>query len=1178
MKLLAFLLLTILTAGTASPQESYSIQQWTAREGLPQITVNAIEQTEDRFLWIGTFGGLCRFDGRDFVPFSMADHPALGSNRILALESTADGRLWIGMENGGLAVYDGQEIRRVPAIPRSASVTQLVEDSLGVLWACTLKRIWIVGPHAPKLLVNDLEASAVLTEASPGRMLCGHVGFELIDAEGRREPAYEAVETRVNEAVIVGNDLWYVDLLGLNRLPDGGQPTVVQEYDTTVSSSLFVDSQERLWASTSKGVVFWDGAQLRDPLMGLGPPVHGYAMSQQLFEDSEGSLWLGGPSGLSCLRPSPVSASRPPVGRPVSVSQVAHLGERIVAIHPLGESLHTDGTFQELGRTIGLFGPAAGDDLWTADLANRLGRWNGKTFTPLALPALPSKPACWIESSNGDHWLAGEFGLARLRNDNLRFWSEADGMAPGPGRSLLETRDGALWVGSSGGLSRFDGKRFQRWLGGTDLPQGAVRALLEDDGGALWIGTYGGGFARWLDGEISPVRFPDMHVSTLVREAPDSDDVLVLGNRALWRTQLSKMNRVAEGHENLLLPERFDEGPGIADLEAEGMRGPSHTVDGEGIHWFSTIEGLLRYDPQERTQAPPPPPAYVTAVELEGQVHRGDHPLRFGPERRNPIFHFTAPAFAAKDTVEFWYRLAGHEEDWHQSRGERHAIYSSLPPGNYVFEVRARRGAAAFGPVGRSAPLVALPFWYENLAFRSAVALLGLILIGTYVRNRIRTEAVRAERLELEVAARTRDLLEVQANLEDKVQQRTQQLEADLQRREALARELEQAKRFHTIGRLAGGVAHDFNNTLAVISCESHVLLSNLDRQRIAPERARDSLERVQRATVHAAKLTRQLLAYSGKQMVKAQALDPNTIVRELEILLRRLIRSSIELQVRLEPDVGSIYMDPGQFEQVVMNLVLNARDAIEGNGTIVLSTRSVAPDSEQASGRWIELTVEDDGRGIHQEDVGQIFEPFFTTRRSQGGTGLGLASVEGIVHHAQGSIDVHSTPGDGSTFRVRFPAHMDPLPDAAAPGAAPAEQSRPAHIVVCEDQETLGKAVRLLLVEQGHEVTLYHHPHDALRGLERDASVDLLLTDVVMPDMDGLELFHQAQARRPNLRVLFTTGYALNPDVSRVLSQGEYPLLQKPYHPDRLFQEIQRVLQESVLAIEVPKGSTITS
>lgn len=1164
-----FLTCALLALGPAPQQQHYSIQSWTARDGLPQVTVNALEQTDDGFLWIGTFGGLCRFDGVDFVPFTMADHPELGSNRILALEATADGLLWVGMQDGGLAAYDGVEFRSVDALPAESTVTQILEDSIGNLWVCTLGAIWIIEADGARCLLDGLDHSAVLTETSPGRMLCGVQGFSYLDTEGRREPAYESVVNRVNEVAVAGGDLWYVDLSGLNRVAEDGTIKTIQEYDANSPSSLVADRKGTVWASNGAGLSYWDGSEMRDPFMGLGPPAYAFAMSQQLLEDTEGNLWLGGVTGLSRVRPSPVSAVRLPSERPLSASQVALLNGRPVTISYIGEYSYSErGTLERLGNAIRLLGPPAGERLWAVDRNRQLGRWDGGTFTPLELPALPSSATSWILASDGVHWLTGEFGLASLKGQDLRFWSEAEGLAPGRARSLLEGKNGDIWIGSASGLSRFDGDTFQRWTGGRDLPQGTVRALMEDDRGALWIGTYGGGLARFLDGVFDPVSFPDMHISSLSRESPGSDAVLILGNHALWRTGLSDLHKAADGILPVLRPERFDEGPGITALEAEGMRGPTEVIDPGGIHWFSTVDGLLRYDPQGHAPRTPSPPAYVTAVEVEEDLHRTDETLRFGPERRNPIFHFTAPAFSSPETVEFWYRLVGHDGDWRHSRGDRHATYSALRPGTYTFEVRARQGAAEFGPVDRSAALVVLPYWYETLAFRSALAILGLALVGAYVRSRVRTEAVRAERLEVEVAARTEDLLEVQANLEEKVKERTHQLEADMQRRESLTRELEQAKRFQTIGRLAGGVAHDFNNTLAVITCESHVLLSSMAKAQGIPQLSRDSVKRMQRATTHAAKLTRQLLAYSGRQMVKSRALDPNEVIGELEILLRRLIQASIEFRVELGDGVGKIYMDPGQFEQVVMNLVLNARDAIEAKGTIVLSTQRSTQESEGTVKQWVELKVEDDGQGIAQEDVVQIFEPFFTTRRSEGGTGLGLASVEGIIHQAQGSIDVRSAPGEGSRFLVRLPAHTGAEPRSLEQASAPIQGTSPARIVICEDQETLGKAVRLLLMDLGHKVSLYQDPRDALAAIETDPGVDLLLTDVVMPGMDGLELYRKAHARRPNLRVLFVTGYALNPEVWRELSASDLALLEKPFHPDQLAREVQRVMHRDVSPI----------
>ena len=388
----------------------------------------------------------------------------------------------------------------------------------------------------------------------------------------------------------------------------------------------------------------------------------------------------------------------------------------------------------------------------------------------------------------------------------------------------------------------------------------------------------------------------------------------------------------------------------------------------------------------------------------------------------------------------------------------------------------------------------------------------------------------------------------------------------DVTDRVRLEDELRQAQKMEAVGRLAGGVAHDFNNLLTAIGGYSDLLLSDL-----APgDPRRSDVEEIKKAAERAAALTRQLLAFSRRQVLQPRVLDLNVVVVGAEKLLRRLIGEDVRLATRLEPSLGAVRADAGQLEQVVMNLAVNARDAMRGGGTLTLETRSVditkaRRTEEQAPmppGPYIELRVSDTGVGIDAETKRHLFEPFFTTREKGKGTGLGLATVYGIVKQSGGFIWVDSEPGRGTTFTIHLP-RVDERVDADEAGRpVRSEVSGTETVLLVEDEVAVRTVVRESLRVHGFKVLEAQDGEVALRvAADATAPIDLLLTDVVMPGLSGRALADRLTAERPGLRVLYMSGYtddALGPH--GVLEPGLH-YLQKPFAPDVLARKVREVL-----------------
>ncbi len=395
---------------------------------------------------------------------------------------------------------------------------------------------------------------------------------------------------------------------------------------------------------------------------------------------------------------------------------------------------------------------------------------------------------------------------------------------------------------------------------------------------------------------------------------------------------------------------------------------------------------------------------------------------------------------------------------------------------------------------------------------------------------------------------------------------RTWGISRDVTARIHLEEQLRNAQQLEAIGRLAGGVAHDFNNILSIIMGHGELMLATADAD------AKNSLEQIRKAAERAAALTQQLLAFSRKQVLQPKVMDLNEAVAEVQKMLTRVIGEDIELVASLHPELASVRVDPGQVEQVLMNLAINARDAMPHGGKIVMETANVDVDSgrarelELAAGKYVLLQVSDTGHGMDAATMGHIFEPFFTTKKMGKGTGLGLATVYGIVKQSGGSIQVDSEAGRGSTFRLYLPAAGEgtrrPMETRASECVAGGTET----ILVVEDEADLRELTRIFLEGYGYRVLQASSAEQAIEATERYRDkIDLLLTDVIMPGMSGRRLAEEILSRRPQTKIIYMTGYTDDMVVQhRVLEPG-VQLLQKPFSKTELAVKVRAMLDGKV-------------
>jgi signal transduction histidine kinase/ActR/RegA family two-component response regulator len=431
---------------------------------------------------------------------------------------------------------------------------------------------------------------------------------------------------------------------------------------------------------------------------------------------------------------------------------------------------------------------------------------------------------------------------------------------------------------------------------------------------------------------------------------------------------------------------------------------------------------------------------------------------------------------------------------------------------------------------------------YGVVALMATMAALIVVVLG------IAHGALR--RANAELAARAGDLARANEDLENEIRERRRAEEA-----------LVQSQKMEAIGRLTGGVAHDFNNLLTVVAGNLDLIQHMIAGPRAwAMDRLQRLLEGAQRGLARGERLTRQLLAFSRQQPLQLRVVDVNATIEDFAPFIQRALGETIELQIKLDPGPWMCRLDPAQFEAAILNLALNARDAMEQGGKLAVATAATMGDGNP---RGVQVTVTDTGTGMAPETLERIFEPFYTTKEVGKGSGLGLAQVWGFVTQSGGRIGVDSVVGEGTTFSLSLP--LTEIAPTVAPKAetAPRLERGAETILVVEDDNDVRDMTAATLQELGYKTVIAQDGPQALAALGTGAPVDLLFSDYVMPGMSGAELARAAHAQRPKLKILLTSGYAKHAELRDGNSADGFPLLPKPYRVDELAAKIREILEE---------------
>lgn len=386
-------------------------------------------------------------------------------------------------------------------------------------------------------------------------------------------------------------------------------------------------------------------------------------------------------------------------------------------------------------------------------------------------------------------------------------------------------------------------------------------------------------------------------------------------------------------------------------------------------------------------------------------------------------------------------------------------------------------------------------------------------------------------------------------------------------RREELEHQLRQSQKMEAVGQLAGGIAHDFNNLLTTIAGYSELI-----REEAPPGvRLRQDIEEIRKATERASALTQQLLAFSRKQIISPRHLDLNERIREAHNLLSRLIGETIELKLELDGGPCFVRADPGQVDQILINLAVNARDAMPEGGRLTISTGRATLDEsfcrtalDVEPGEFVTVKVQDTGHGMEPGTMSRIFEPFYTTKDMGKGTGLGLSMVYGIVKQNRGAIRMSSQPSEGTTAEVFLPCATETKTEREPPVGPPVDLSGSETILLVEDEEAVRSLTEKLLRSRGYEVLVADTPERALSACrEHEGVIDLLLTDVIMPQMNGRMLYHRLKEIRPKLKALYMSGYTADVIARHGVLEEDTVFVAKPFTTAALAKKVREALEK---------------
>jgi len=1200
---------TVAVAGVTGVGENtvkYLHQIWQAEEGLPSPIVQTILQTRDGYLWVTTREGLARFDGVRFtIPFDVKQGTeALKDRQYFALTETKDGSLWTSAAKGLARFKDGKVNYYTPTNGLPCSyVLKVFQDRQG--------NIWIGGTNGLARFENEqfihysekdgyIEDSVRdIFEDHAGTLWIGTARglVQVKNGKVTQHTVQNSPEMLPNNAVQCiyetrGDVLWFGTGGGLASLnKDGVSKLYTIENNSGLAHNtvraIYEDVFGTLWVGEygfTQQLI--DGKFVHVTITGemaqdFGNMVPGYVNS--MTGDHEGDIWIGTSSGLNRLRLQTFQTFSKAEGlRNIITTSVLESRNGDMWIGTWGGGLsqihegrifnwnNQPGVKNSLSRDLIL---ALCEDrngaLWIGTDTGGLNRLKNGNFTVYMADQYPGMVDNVIkviyEDKKGTLWIGGPNGLSQYKDGKFKRMSRgpSDPENNGPVlttiKTILEDKKGNLWIGSQEGLTRIQTNSSKTYNAQDGFPADMVNALYEDEQGALWIGTDKGGLVRFKNEQfIAYNKAMQGSFSRIIHILEDNSGNLWMSSRSgIFRLSKQELNDYASKTVTNITSVSYGKLDGMRRAQCNGVAQPAGWKTKDGRIWFPTLSGVVAVDVKNIEPNKIAPPVLIEKVLVDDKEIQRDQKAVIPPGKSHIEFQYTALSFQVPEKVIFRCQLEGADSAWQEVGAKRSMSFLNLPPGEYVFHITACNNEGIWNETGDSFAFTLGPHFYQTFSFygvsAAAIALMGWLFYRLRVRRLRQTQ----EELEILVTDRTK-------SLQQEITERKTAESALLESQQMVLRQ----ERLAAVGQLSAGVAHEFNNILTVIQGHTAFLLENpnLDRDSI------QSLEHISDGVERTAKLTQQMLAFSRKQIMQQQVLDLNDVVNQVTKMLSRILGENIMLHCDYDSQLPTIRADAGMVEQIIMNLSVNARDAMPKGGQLKVQTKmtDVTLDAhshaDARAGQFVCLSVSDTGYGMDDTTINRIFEPFFTTKDIGKGTGLGLATVYGIVKQHQGWIEVSSKIGQGTTFKVYFPINGKASESSTEKFMLPRVRGGKEVILVVEDEPVLRELVREILEHQGYRILEAGTGAEAMAIWEKQGhKIDLLFTDIVMPEgMSGRELAERMQAIDPRLPVIYSSGYSQEMmDYSPKLGQG-VAFLSKPYHPAQLAQVVRDCLDSA--------------
>ncbi|MEP6732529.1 MAG: two-component regulator propeller domain-containing protein [bacterium] len=1185
---------------------------------LGDADIGSLLVDHENTLWVGTAAGLSRFDeSRDaFVNYVILPGQRLEVWSILELE----GVLWIGTTHG-LYQFDRKTGKAIPY--QSATIANpIVRNEIVMLAADRAHHVWIgttseglreLDPHTGRMRSWTHDAT---NPGSPRSLPSNEVLSIVQDSAGSmwfgmgRPGGLVEIDTSTGVVTRFQHEAANAQSLAVNTV-----------------RMLLLDGTRGLWVGTENGGLDYLDFATHHFQHNQFDPNDPSGLNNDsiyaLYLDATGALWVGTYAGgvnIERQNSDAIRTYRSTAGDATSLSSNS--------VFRFWEDRHGVMWVVTDGGGLNRFDRATG----------KFTRYNSHTsnlnFDAVISIAEDRDGKLWVGNIGGG---INRFDPETGRFTS--FTTKNSGLIEDRVFSLLFDHAGNLWIGTeSKGLQRFDTKRgtFTAFKIGKTT-ESFIRTITEASDGTLLLGTYESGLVV-LDPrtraitryEAGPVGLSSDHVQAVLESEPG---IIWVGTVAA----LDRINRRTNTIDHFTDADDLPSG-GVAGIEldsshhlwlssdrgiieydpatkvgreftiADGLQGnlfnPGASYRSrDGTLYFGGNKGFNVIHAERVTRNAHAPPVAITGFQLFNKpvaIGASGSPLRTSivvarelvlrHDESDFTLEFAALDFAMPEKNQYAYKLDGLNKEWNEIGARRSVTFNNLPSGHYVFHVRASNNDGVWNGKGATIGLTILPpfwatWWLRTLMFLAVCAVVLYQLRVTHQRRMVLQHAAEHDRESQQYLERNvLDILSAMQRFSGgdhsvalevvsddaigKLRLGFNSVVADRQRTEE---ELRQSQKMEAVGRLAGGVAHDFNNLLTVIKGNAELALADLG----SPEAVREELEEIERAAERASELTRQLLAFSRKQMLKPKTLLLNVLLTDLGRILHRTVGEDVALTIALDPALGMVRADPGQIEQVVLNLVVNARDAMPRGGDLLIATKNVEASevrhhAEAEDMPYVAIVVTDNGSGMTAAVVNRVFEPFFTTKEQGKGTGLGLSTVYGSVKQSGGFVLVETTVGMGSIFSVYLP-RVDGVSEPVTTVEMEISPPGCATVLLVEDEDAVRRLISRVLTRAGYTVLTAPSGNAAMEVAKKHAgAIDLLLTDLVMPGMSGRELAERIMPTRPGMRLLYASGYTEDALIRHGISSKQTAFLGKPFTPEALLRKVHLVLNGATSPLEV--------